>query len=612
MKKLTLPLLIGSALLAQSAFAADSQRAVTYFTSWGGIQPSFVDTMKEAQADTLLLSFGGWDASGNLSSSDNIVAVPKYDPWYINSPAYVVWSQLKLAQPQKKMMLALGGETYSNMWSYLSSAQTREALAQNLVKLLRTDFPVYKKNLTPGEMVGECQHTDWSGKCDMSLYQKAGTVQLDGIDFDFEKPERVTVQENENLLALAKRVRELLKSSGSKKLLSLTTYHVGADPDSCMNSQVTQDCSFVESARSSHHGEVLPLLKQGKDVFDFFNVMAYDAGPRFKYDVAMNNYARAVGDKSKIVLGMTINSQWGPEGRFVESRSTNVERAGWQAQQGYGGFFIWTLGASDQQLAISQQVDYFNEMKQRADLMSPDRPDADDIAPTAPTGLKVLNNSATITLAWQPSSDNVGVVKYQIYRNGTAVGSATDTQWTDRAVETGGVKYRYSVKALDAANNLSGASNEVEVETIQADRERPAAPQGLSQVSASETGLSVKWNAVQQAVKYQVWRDEVLIRTVAGTQFSDSGLRAGTTYSYHVIAENAAGLTSAASQTLKAKTSDSTVTPEPGEGEWKSGVNYKTGDIVTYQGKRYRCLQAHPSMPHWAPSDVPALWQLKR
>ena len=607
MKKLTLSLLIGSALMAQSAFAAQAPRAVTYLTSWG-VSADSVEDMKEVKADTFLLSFGGWDESGKIFSSDNnsITAIPKYDPYYINAPVYVVWSQLKLAHPEKKMMLALGGEAYSSMWSYLNNAQTRETLAQNLVNLLNTNFPVYKKNMKPDEMVGECIITD--GKCNMAHYQKAGTVQLDGIDFDFEKPERVTPQENENLLDLAQRVRSKLNASGSKKLLSLTTYHVGADPENCANSAVTENCSFVESARSSHHGEVLPLLKQGKDVFDFFNVMAYDAGPRFKYDVAMTNYARAVGDKSKIVLGQTINSQWGPEGRFVESRHNNVNRAGWQAQNGYGGFFIWTLGSNDQQLSMPQQVDYFNEMKERADLMSPDRP-TDTVAPTAPAGLKVLNNGLTITLAWQPSTDNVGVDRYEIYRNNDKVGSSVDTQWTDNAVETGGVVYRYSVKAFDAAENISESSNVVEVETVQVEEGRPGTPTDLTLVSSTENSLKVKWGAVDKAVKYHVLRNGSELLTVSGTEITDTGLRAGTTYTYQVIAENAKGQQSLASTPFKATTDKGSVTPEP-EGEWKVGVNYKTGEVVTYNGKQYRCLQAHPSMAHWAPSEVPALWQL--
>jgi chitinase len=607
MKKLTLSLLIGSALMAQSAFAAQAPRAVTYLTSWG-ISVDSIEAMKEVKADTFLISFGGWDEHGNMSSSDNIMSVPQYNAWDINAP-YVVWSQLKLAQPEKKMMLALGGETYSSMWPYLNNDQTRETLAQNLVKLLNTNFPVYKKNLKPEEMVGECLSANWEGKCDMTHYQMAGTVQLDGIDFDFEKPERVTPKENDSVLKLATRVRELLNASGSKKLLSLTTYHVGADPEGCSNSAVTENCSFVEPNRSSHHGEVLPLLTQGKDVFDFFNVMAYDAGPRFKYDVAMANYTRAIGDKSKIVLGQTINSQWtpDPEQRFVESRQNNVNRAGWQAEKGYGGFFIWALGINDQQLSIPQQVDYFNEMKERADLMSPDRP-VDTVAPTEPTKLKVLENNTTITLGWNASEDEVGVTGYDIYRDDAQVGTSTGLSWTDNDVVTSGVTYHYFVKARDAAGNISKSSNVVEVKTIVVDEGLPGQPTGLAVVSKTENSLTVKWNAVDKAEKYRVLRDGKELLIEKGTQIYDTGLRAGTTYTYQVIAENAKGQ-SQASAPLKATTDEGTVTPGP-EGEWKVGVNYKVGEVVTYEGKQYRCLQAHPSMAHWAPSMAPALWLL--
>ena len=636
MKKLTLPLLIGGALLAQSAFAAQGQYAVSYLTSWGGIGAGSVETLKDVKANTLLLSFGGWDANGNISSSDNIVSMPTYDPWYIQASAYSGWSGLKLARPGIKMMVAFGGETYESMWAYLASPQTRENLAQNLVKMLQTNYPVYQKNLKPEEMTGQCLHTNWSGACDMGVNQLAGTVQLDGIDFDFEKVARLTPEENDNVLAVAKRVRELLNASGSKKLISLTTYHVGADPVACQSSTVTENCSFTESSRSSHHGEVLPLLTKGKDVFDFFNVMAYDAGRNFKYDVAMANYARAVGDKRKIVLGQTINSQWGPEGRFVENRQTNVNRAGWQAENGYGGFFIWTLGANDQQTSLAQQVDYFNEMKERADLMSGDQAVPDVTAPTAPTGLRVMANDKTIMLVWQPSTDNVGVMSYSILRNGVAVGSTTDTRWTDTNTELGGVTYRYTVKARDAAGNLSEASNQVEVKTApapEAGSVAPAAPASLSLISAGETNLSIKWKGVSGAVKYQVLRDGIRVGTLAGTQFTDTGLKAATTYSYTVVAENAKGQTSLASAALKVKTQASAVapapapaptpapapapTPEPApapspSAAWKTGVNYKPGDIVTYKGKEYRCLQGHPSMAHWTPEATQSLWQVIR
>lgn len=44
--------------------------------------------------------------------------------------------------------------------------------------------------------------------------------------------------------------------------------------------------------------------------------------------------------------------------------------------------------------------------------------------------------------------------------------------------------------------------------------------------------------------------------------------------------------------------------------EWTYPVGYKVGQLVTYQGKTYTCLQAHTSQAGWTPTAVPALWKL--
>ncbi|EAS45126.1 hypothetical protein C9J48_18755 [Photobacterium profundum] len=330
-------------------------RSISYLTSWGLDDPK---ALQASNGDGYLLSFGQWDAGGNVSISDNMVAVPEYnEDWMAGN--YLAWTQLNFDRPETSMLVAFGGQTYESIWSYLDTPQRREAIATSLVELLHTPFPVYKKGLKPEEVVGECLAEDWSGNCDYNKYQLAGYVQIDGLDFDFEKAARITEAENQNLELLIDIIRQEI---GDEKLLSLTTYHVGADPLECQNASVYENCSYIEPARSSHHGEVISLLQSTKDKFDFFNVMTYDAGENFLYDVAMANYAQYIGDKSKVVLGNTINSQWGPNGNFVESRAKNIARAQWQKEQGYGGFFIWALGSNNQSLSMTEQVAYFNEM----------------------------------------------------------------------------------------------------------------------------------------------------------------------------------------------------------------------------------------------------------
>lgn len=55
--------------------------------------------------------------------------------------------------------------------------------------------------------------------------------------------------------------------------------------------------------------------------------------------------------------------------------------------------------------------------------------------------------------------------------------------------------------------------------------------------------------------------------------------------------------------------SSSTYTITPVIPSWGANISYKTGDLVSYSGKTYKCLQGHTSLPGWEPSNVPALWQ---
>jgi chitodextrinase len=85
-------------------------------------------------------------------------------------------------------------------------------------------------------------------------------------------------------------------------------------------------------------------------------------------------------------------------------------------------------------------------------------PGTDSTAPSAPSGLSANVNSSQVNLAWNASTDNVGVAGYKIYRNSTEIGTSTVASFTDTS-GTGGTTYNYTVKASDIAGNLSAFSN---------------------------------------------------------------------------------------------------------------------------------------------------------
>ena len=65
-------------------------------------------------------------------------------------------------------------------------------------------------------------------------------------------------------------------------------------------------------------------------------------------------------------------------------------------------------------------------------------------------------SGATVRLSWAPSGDNVGVTSYAVYRDGVQVGSSPSAAYDDATASPG--QRVYTVRARDAAGNLSGAS----------------------------------------------------------------------------------------------------------------------------------------------------------
>lgn len=90
----------------------------------------------------------------------------------------------------------------------------------------------------------------------------------------------------------------------------------------------------------------------------------------------------------------------------------------------------------------------------------------DTTPPTAPTNLTASGTTQTTTnLSWTASTDNVGVTGYDVYQGTTLLGTVTTTTANITGL-TANTAYTFSVKAKDAAGNISAASNTVNVTTL--------------------------------------------------------------------------------------------------------------------------------------------------
>jgi len=89
----------------------------------------------------------------------------------------------------------------------------------------------------------------------------------------------------------------------------------------------------------------------------------------------------------------------------------------------------------------------------------------DTVAPSIPSALVASNTTISTTqLSWDTSSDNVGVTEYDVYRNGTFFNATPNTSYTviDLSPAT---TYSFSVRAKDAAGNISDLSTSINVTT---------------------------------------------------------------------------------------------------------------------------------------------------
>ena len=94
---------------------------------------------------------------------------------------------------------------------------------------------------------------------------------------------------------------------------------------------------------------------------------------------------------------------------------------------------------------------------------------ADTQAPSAPPGLAATPMSTSqINLSWTPSTDNVGVTQYKVYRGGALIAVLGSVNvYGDGGLATG-TAYSYTLQACDAAGNCSVPSGAISATTLPA------------------------------------------------------------------------------------------------------------------------------------------------
>src|SRR3954469_7851749 len=130
--------------------------------------------------------------------------------------------------------------------------------------------------------------------------------------------------------------------------------------------------------------------------------------------------------------------------------------------------------------------------------------------------------------------------------------SANRSRTEDKTVTTAGLN-----SATATQNGTQWVMHMAAFKGDTADSGAPTAPGGLAATPASGSRIDLSWAASTDDVGvagYRIFRNGAQVADVTGTSYSDTGLNDATTYSYSVRAYDAAGNTSAASNTATATT----------------------------------------------------------
>jgi chitodextrinase len=181
-------------------------------------------------------------------------------------------------------------------------------------------------------------------------------------------------------------------------------------------------------------------------------------------------------------------------------------------------------------------------------------------APTTPTGLRVTGVTAySVSLAWNPSTDNSGTVRYEICC--ADVNSQSVAGPASAVVYTAGIRplrsFTLRIWAVDPSGNWSRPSNEVTFTTPR-DTTPPTTPL-VSVTGVGPTHVALHFSSLEEG---PLWFNVLMNGSpIINLSTSDAViiplLRPATTYTFTVRARDFAGNLSAASEPVTA------ITPEP-------------------------------------------------
>ncbi|MGW4215094.1 PQQ-dependent sugar dehydrogenase [Lentzea sp. NPDC004789] len=162
----------------------------------------------------------------------------------------------------------------------------------------------------------------------------------------------------------------------------------------------------------------------------------------------------------KAFTATSVNLQWGPASDNVAVASYEIYQSGQFVKSVAGDALSNNVTRLSPNTTYSFYVnakDAAGNLSQAGNTVTVTTPAAvvDVEPPSTPSNAVVTKISAnSVSLAWDASSDNVGVVSYAVFSNNVQVGTTTGRQTTISGLEAR-TPHQFQIRAIDAAGNVS-------------------------------------------------------------------------------------------------------------------------------------------------------------
>lgn len=166
--------------------------------------------------------------------------------------------------------------------------------------------------------------------------------------------------------------------------------------------------------------------------------------------------------------------------------------------------------------------------------------------PAAPKNVKAESSGSSAVISWDAVE---GATEYLLYRSDDdgdfrLLKSVEGTTTNNYGLESG-KKYQYKVVALRRSENvlMKSAYSDAALLTVKA---KPAAPQNVKLEQLSMNSVELKWDAVENATEYRIYRsingaDYTLVKVVSENGTANYGLNFENAYGYKIAAVNGIG-----------------------------------------------------------------------